>query len=108
MSNIGSHIAWLDVTDDQANVPFHNGSVFIKASRIESFQTEPSPVIKQTIRQNTVNVENISSPLLFNDDPISNPPAKPPKYFKETLLSFTDDDHVPVAPPNNNIKPGTI
>jgi len=91
----------LDLTEDQAVAASHNGSIFLKVSRIvssstatSSVQKTASPHLKQT-ETAPVSTNATGQPTVGDV-----PPLKPPKVVsispKESLLNFGDDDAVPV------------
>jgi hypothetical protein len=77
---------WLDIIDDDAPIPVQEGSIFIKASRITSFDNTP-------IVNNNSSQSSIKKP---NEKPVTRPPG-PEKANSEKLLNFTDDEPSPAS-----------
>lgn len=105
LKNVGSHIVWLDVTDDSSALPTHQGSIFIKATRISA---PPGPVATSTGEFTPTPAATFApAPNGAAAAAPSNvsPPAKAPKPVlekrtSEKLLKFDDDVVSPVNTSN--------
>lgn len=103
LKNIGSHIVWLDITDESAALPTHQGSIFIKVTRIAT--------VPQSTAASTASVHQAATPFeptpIFtassaDSTPQVSPPLKAPKPVvdrrpSEKLLKFEDEVTSPAS-----------
>lgn len=104
LKNIGSHIVWLDITDESAALPTHQGSIFIKVSRIATpVQSTATPAATHQFIA-TASFEPTPAFVATTAEPVTqlSPPVKAPKPAvdrrnSEKLLKFDDDVTSPVS-----------
>jgi hypothetical protein len=97
LKNIGSHIVWLDVTEDGAALPLFQGSIFIKVSRIANSSSFSAASSSKHEFVASAPAFHSEAPVRNNDGPALSPPVKAPKppvldkQKSEKLLKFDDD-----------------
>jgi hypothetical protein len=102
LKNVGSHIVWLDVTDDSNALPMFQGSIFIKVSRVSAPSAPSSSFSSGPVPVSTAPQAAASAPAVAAPTGGISPPAKAPKpdmgrRNSEKLISF-EEVASPVSP----------